>query len=61
VIICDSIRGFEGLEKPVVVLVELKTYDERLQRLLYIGSSRARQNLVAIGLGGSGDTVTKVS
>jgi hypothetical protein len=28
--------------------VELKQADERLERLLYIGSSRARQHLVVI-------------
>jgi hypothetical protein len=48
VIVCDSIRRFKGLEKPVVVLVELRPDDERLERLLYIGSSRARQHLVVI-------------
>lgn len=47
-ILCDSIRRFKGLEKPVVVLVELRSADERLERLLYIGSSRARQHLVVI-------------
>jgi hypothetical protein len=48
VIVCDSIRRFKGLEKPVIVLVELRPDDERLERLLYIGSSRARQHLVVI-------------
>ena len=52
VIVCDSIRRFKGLEKPVVVLVELKPDDERLERLLYIGSSRARQHLVVIAPAG---------
>ncbi len=47
-ILCDSIRRFKGLEKPVIVLVELKPDDERLERLLYIGSSRARQHLIVI-------------
>ncbi len=47
-ILCDSIRRFKGLEKPVIVLVELRPDDERLERLLYIGSSRARQHLVVI-------------
>jgi hypothetical protein len=47
-ILCDSIRRFKGLEKPVIVLVELKSDDKRLERLLYIGSSRARQHLVVI-------------
>lgn len=49
VIVCDSIRRFKGLEKPVIVLVELRPDDERRERLLYIGSSRARQHLVVIG------------
>lgn len=48
-ILCDSIRRFKGLEKPVIVLVELRPDDERLERLLYIGSSRARQYLVVVG------------
>ena len=53
-IVCDSIRRFKGLEKPVVVLVELRPDDERLERLLYIGSSRARQHLVVIAPAGVG-------
>lgn len=53
-ILCDSIRRFKGLEKPVIVLVELKPEDERLDRLLYIGSSRAKQHLVVIAPGGLG-------
>jgi hypothetical protein len=48
VILCDSIRRFKGLERPVVVLVELKP-DERLERLLYIGASRATQHVAVIG------------
>ena len=47
VILCDSIRRFKGLERPVIVLVELAP-GERLERLLYIGASRARQHLVVI-------------
>ena len=46
-ILCDSIRRFKGLERPVVVLVELAP-GERLERLLYIGASRARQHLAVI-------------
>ena len=38
----------EGLEKPVIVLVELRADDPRLERLLYVGASRARQHLVVI-------------
>jgi superfamily I DNA/RNA helicase len=47
-ILFDSIRRFKGLERPVVVLVELRPDDPRLDRLLYIGASRARQHLVVI-------------
>ncbi len=49
VVLCDSIRRFKGLERPVIVLLEVPRDDvERLDRLLYIGASRARQHLVAI-------------
>lgn len=48
VILFDSIRRFKGLERPVIVLVELRPDDPRLDRLLYIGASRARQHLVVI-------------
>lgn len=48
VVLFDSIRRFKGLERPVVVLVELRSDDPRLERLLYIGASRARQPLVVI-------------
>ena len=54
VIVCDSIRRFKGLEKPVIVLVELRAEDERLERLLYIGSSRAKQHLIVIAPAGIG-------
>jgi superfamily I DNA/RNA helicase len=47
-ILFDSIRRFKGLERPIVVLVELRPDDPRLDRLLYIGASRARQHLVVI-------------
>ena len=52
VILCDTIRRFKGLERPVVVLVELRADDPRLARLLYVGASRARQHLVVIGSAG---------
>ena len=47
VILFESIRRFKGLERPVVVLVELRD-DEKLERLFYVGASRARQHLVVI-------------
>ena len=49
VVLCESIRRFKGLERPVIVLLEMPRDDpERLDRLLYIGASRARQHLVII-------------
>ncbi len=49
VVLCDSIRRFKGLERPVIILLEVPRDDpERLDRLLYIGASRARQHLVVI-------------
>jgi len=49
VVLCESIRRFKGLERPVIVLLEVPRDDpERLDRLLYIGVSRARQHLVVI-------------
>lgn len=48
-ILCDTIRRFKGLERPVVVLAELEGVEpERLEPLLYVGASRARQHLVVI-------------
>jgi hypothetical protein len=48
VILCETIRRFKGLEKPVIVLVELRADDPKLDRYLYVGASRARQHLVVI-------------
>jgi hypothetical protein len=48
-ILCDSIRRFKGLERPVVVLVELRADDRRLDQMLYVGASRARQHLAVVG------------
>jgi hypothetical protein len=50
VVVCDTIRRFKGLERPVIILVELKPGDSRLERLLYVGASRATQHLIVIGL-----------
>jgi Nuclease-related domain/AAA domain/UvrD-like helicase C-terminal domain len=49
VVLCESIRRFKGMERPVVVFCEVPRDDpERLDRLLYIAASRARQHLVAL-------------
>jgi hypothetical protein len=47
-ILCETIRRFKGLERAVIVLVELRPDDERLDQHLYVGASRARQHLVVI-------------
>lgn len=47
-ILCDSIRRFKGLERPAVVIVELTADDPRIDRLLYVGISRARQHVALI-------------
>ena len=48
-ILFDSIRRFKGLEREVVVLVELDESDEKLAPLMYVGATRAKQHLVVIG------------
>jgi hypothetical protein len=41
-VLCDSVRRFKGLERPLIVLLEVPRDDpDRLDRLLYIGASRA--------------------
>jgi hypothetical protein len=47
-ILFDTIRRFKGLERPVVILVELSADDKHLERLLYVGISRARQHVVLV-------------
>ncbi len=45
----SSIRGFKGLESPVVVLCELEDLDEETQSSqLYVGVSRARNHCVVV-------------
>ncbi len=50
VILCDTIHRSKGLDWPVVVLVELRLDDPRLERLLYVGLSRARHHVVVIAV-----------
>jgi hypothetical protein len=49
VIMCDSIRRFKGLEREVIVLVEVDPTDPAQAHLMYVGASRARQHLVVVG------------
>jgi hypothetical protein len=48
---CETIHRFKGLERAVVVLVELRPDDQRLTRLLYVGATRAKHHLVVIAPG----------
>jgi hypothetical protein len=48
-ILCETIRRFKGLEREVVILVELDPDDARREQRLYVGATRARQHLVVIG------------
>ena len=47
-ILVDSIRRFKGLDRQVVILAELRPDDPKLDKVLYIGLSRARHHLVVI-------------
>jgi hypothetical protein len=48
VVLFDSIRRFKGLEREVVILVELRADDPRLDQFLYVGMTRALNHLVVI-------------
>lgn len=47
-VLVETIRRFKGLERPVVVLVELPTEFARLDALLYVALTRATTQLVVI-------------
>ena len=47
-VLFETIRRFKGLERPVVVLVELPTEFARLDALLYVALTRATTQLVVI-------------
>lgn len=44
----SSIRGFKGLEAPVVVLCELEDLDDTREQQLYVAISRARSHCVIV-------------
>lgn len=48
VVLFDSIRRFKGLEREVVILVELDSADPKLDQYLYVGMTRALNHLVVI-------------
>jgi len=46
----NTIHGFKGLERPVIILTEIdKLYPSNMAELLYIAASRAKDHLVIIG------------
>jgi transcriptional regulator with AAA-type ATPase domain len=48
-LLLGTIQGFQGLERPVVVLAELdERSEDRLDQLLYVGGSRARNHLIVL-------------
>jgi hypothetical protein len=48
-LLATSVRAFEGLERPVVILAELDAERvEDLRRYLYVGGSRARDHLIVL-------------
>jgi hypothetical protein len=44
----ETIHRFKGLEREVVVVAELRPDDERLEKLLYVGATRAKHHLVMV-------------
>jgi len=47
-VLFETIRRFKGMERDVVILVELATEGDRLDELLYVGQTRATTELVVI-------------
>jgi len=47
-VLFESIRRFKGMEREVVILVELPVVGDRLDELLYVGLTRATTELVVI-------------
>ena len=47
-VVFESIRRYKGLEREVIVLVELPETGTRLDELLYVGLTRATTQLVVI-------------
>jgi superfamily I DNA/RNA helicase len=51
-VLCATVHGFKGLERPVVIVCELQDVDpEDETELLYVAFSRARTHLIVVGLG----------
>lgn len=51
-ILFSSIRGFKGLESPVVILCELEDVgDATIDQQLYVGFSRAKNHCLVVAPG----------
>jgi hypothetical protein len=51
-VLCSTVHGFKGLERPVVIVCELQGVDpDEETELLYVAFSRARSHLIVVGLG----------
>ncbi len=47
-VLCETIHRFKGLDEKVVILTDLRPDDPRLDQLLYVGITRARDHLVVV-------------
>ena len=49
-ITCNTIHSFKGLERPVIILTELKKLTpQAANEMLYIATSRAKDHLISLG------------
>jgi hypothetical protein len=47
-VLCETIHRFKGLDEKVAILAELRADDPRLDQLMYVGITRARDHLVVV-------------
>jgi hypothetical protein len=47
-VLCETIHRFKGLDEKVAILADLRPDDPRLEQLLYVGITRARDHLVLV-------------
>jgi hypothetical protein len=47
-VLCETIHRFKGLDEKVAILADLRPEDPRLEQLLYVGITRARDHLVIV-------------
>ncbi len=49
-IVCDTFLRFKGLERPAVIVTDLRLVSDRYERRMYIAVSRALDVLTIIGV-----------